>query len=896
VGGPGPGNFTTIQDAINISNPGDTVFVFNGTYFENVLVNQSVNLVGEDRNTTIIDGGGNGDIVRIIVDWVNVSHFTVTNSGTMFSSSGVSVFSSHNNLSHVISRNNSLGVYLSWTNNITVFDCQVLNNSEGIYMEYVDYSTVANSTTIGNRDGIYPYFSSYNKFVNNNLSDQVDCIYPDRSHYNLISGNIARNCRTGIDILNSDGNTVVGNDISMNSLAGIYLDRSDKNLFFNNTISDATEGVSVELSMDLTFQDNKMVGSGFLFWTEVIHEYWTSHSIDTSNTVNGRPVYYWKNVTGSTIPPGAGQVLLYNNTDVIVENQNLSDATVGVHSFVSSGLRISNGTIIGNYWGVYVENAAYGNISGVFLKNWFDVMIEDSHHMNVSNNTGPNFDRGIWLDNTHNSTIANNPKSFQLFLSDNNTVVGNSVSYGRGFEVYGTNNHLTQNNASTLSWRGLMVGGFLNTMVNNSFSSVELQGSHNTFSLNRVTGGGMGIYLFKSTWNTFEHNLITRNNNSGITVSFQSNNNTIFNNTISHNGRVGLEIWDFSNDNLIYHNLFINNSQNAFHDMNCTNQWDNGYPSGGNYWDDYTGSDWLSGPLQNILSSDGIGDSPYDIPGGWGDEDRYPLMSPSGPAFPRPPWFVFADLSGTNMENVTVGWFGSADDGFGFHTVVRYDIYRNSTFSADGMGYAYLGSVPNGTHRFIDSYVGEGDPSNYFYTVCAVDFNDNSTCSRFQAGKFTRALSEGPNLVSPPLAWDVSVDTILQTVSYDRTWSFDSVDQKWKSFMKSKPHLGALEHVLPSMGVWVNVTEDSNFTVAGAIPITTTIDLKAGWNLVGFPSFNTTFTVGDLKASLPVTRVEGLDPTSPPYFLKPLQDSDILQTGHGYWIHVSADATWNVET
>jgi hypothetical protein len=64
----------------------------------------------------------------------------------------------------------------------------------------------------------------------------------------------------------------------------------------------------------------------------------------------------------------------------------------------------------------------------------------------------------------------------------------------------------------------------------------------------------------------------------------------------------------------------------------CINVWDDGYPSGGNYWSDYTGVDLYSGPYQNETSSDGIGDTPYDI-----DEnnvDHYPLMKPWTP---KPP-------------------------------------------------------------------------------------------------------------------------------------------------------------------------------------------------------------------------------------------------------------------
>ena len=69
---------------------------------------------------------------------------------------------------------------------------------------------------------------------------------------------------------------------------------------------------------------------------------------------------------------------------------------------------------------------------------------------------------------------------------------------------------------------------------------------------------------------------------------------------------------------MIYHNNFINNEQNAYD--GCNNTWDNDYPSGGNFWDDYNGTD---------EDEDGIGDTPYPIPGGDND-DRYPLMEPYG--------------------------------------------------------------------------------------------------------------------------------------------------------------------------------------------------------------------------------------------------------------------------
>jgi len=75
-------NFTTIQEGIDAANPGDTVFVKNGTYNENVVVDKTINLTGEDRETTIVDGSGTGDIFYVSANWANITAFTITGSGS----------------------------------------------------------------------------------------------------------------------------------------------------------------------------------------------------------------------------------------------------------------------------------------------------------------------------------------------------------------------------------------------------------------------------------------------------------------------------------------------------------------------------------------------------------------------------------------------------------------------------------------------------------------------------------------------------------------------------------------------------------------------------------------------------------------------------------------------
>jgi len=86
-------------------------------------------------------------------------------------------------------------------------------------------------------------------------------------------------------------------------------------------------------------------------------------------------------------------------------------------------------------------------------------------------------------------------------------------------------------------------------------------------------------------------------------------------------------LFGVSSNNSVFHNNFIDNAVQVYSSAS-TNVWDNGYPSGGNYWSDYNGTDLYSGVYQNEPGSDGIGDTPYVI-----DEnnvDNYPLIYPYG--------------------------------------------------------------------------------------------------------------------------------------------------------------------------------------------------------------------------------------------------------------------------
>jgi parallel beta-helix repeat protein len=256
--------------------------------------------------------------------------------------------------------------------------------------------------------------------------------------------------------------------------------------------------------------------------------------------------------------------------------------------------------------------------------------------------------RGIWLFNVKNGEIDNNifeNNSSSIYLdyySDNNLVSNNIVGNSEyGVWIYRSDSNIISNNVTRNTNYGILLYAnssynfISNNTVDNNVHGINLSESdNNLIENNTCENNEVAIFLHYSN-NNFVLSNDLKNNGSGIYLAW-SDNNLVSNNVVdnSHHGAVytlaippagsGVYIY-YSDNNLIFRNDFINNATQAYD--NSSNHWDNGYPSGGNYWSDYAGADNYRGEKQDKPGSDNIGDTSYSILGGT-NRDRYSLMSP----------------------------------------------------------------------------------------------------------------------------------------------------------------------------------------------------------------------------------------------------------------------------
>ncbi|MCX8173848.1 MAG: right-handed parallel beta-helix repeat-containing protein, partial [Thermoplasmata archaeon] len=372
------------------------------------------------------------------------------------------------------------GSYCIWIENTSVYfvirNCNAYKatnsgstpNGAGIALKTVTNGRIENNKCNDSTCGIRLYGSSqYNEVIGNNASSNGAGIYLLSSSYNNISGTYASlNSYYGLYLYYSTNNAITGNNASGNADDGIYLESSSNNNITNNNVSFNTNygiylssasnnnltgnnatgngaGIYMYSTTGSTLAGNVMWGNGIMIWGNEIH--WNTHNIDTTNLVNGKPVYYYRNQVGGQVPDDAGQVILVNCTGMLVKNLSLMRASAGVLIGFSKYTTVTGNNASNNLWGICLYSSSYNNITGnnaSFNTNYGLYLSSSSSGNNISGNNASGNYYGIFLD----FFSSNNTITYNRFC--NNTNYGAFISFGSTGNSICHNNFIGNNGAT----------------------------------------------------------------------------------------------------------------------------------------------------------------------------------------------------------------------------------------------------------------------------------------------------------------------------------------------------------------------------------------------------------------------------------------------------------------
>ncbi len=431
----------------------------------------------------------------------------------------------------------------------------------------------------------------------------------------------------------------------INNFIGIYLHGTNGGLIFNNTIYNTTKhGIFIGNSPNGNISYNAITKCGdngidldfsneTTIWSNVIIN--CSYSgIDATNSSNS---YFCNNSIQNTIQNGL--CIQYSDNCDIINNTFSNSSASGVDLQYSPDCIINNNTIFDS------------SGSGIDLSSSSDCIINYNNITNSSKN-------GIGLgSDCHRSSMEGNNIYLcgwigiaLLYDSTNCSISKNKIS---NCSIYGIALYLNANGSNVIS----------NTVRNCSDSGIYawMSFESNLTKNDVINCSKHGIQLDYSDYFVIEENTITNNTDVGVYLNASSF-CTISSNTFTRN-EVGVYLNDTTANNDLFNNIFQNNINYHAWDSNGSNYWDDG--EYGNWWDDYSGVD---------ADYNGVGDTPYSIPGGTGIEDHYPLIMIPNSDISKPIIDPTADI---NYEHGSLGnnisWNPTDDNPAGYY------IYRNDS-------------------------------------------------------------------------------------------------------------------------------------------------------------------------------------------------------------------------
>jgi parallel beta-helix repeat protein len=479
--------------------------------------------------------------------------------------------------------------------NVLVTGFRLYNFSLALIILNATSVEVSKCTVIGNWEGVKVVSSSNVLIRNNIMKGDVPPIYIVNSTYVEAKENVIEGGGAGIVVSKSSNAYIHENTISLARI-GIIVERSDNVYVGGNRVAVPNDvGISVESSTMTIIFNNTLNGE---------------------NEAGSRNI----NVRGSE-KTVIHKNLLLNAPEAVVIDELSNHTTISYNYLASEDpFRVPTITLTGNSTSAIV----YGNSGKMFVE------LHSSHEVAIENNTN-----AVIMGDTSTSLAIclNTHTSIELSDINNTYICGNladiaSPATANGIVVRGT---------------GIAIHG---NIVKNyeQGEGIEVSGNYIKIYENDVTNNSQGIVISGSNFDVYNNNVT--HNNVGVLIAGPAGSGVVHDNFIAFNGGsheplcsgpgTGVCIYGSEPRNItFYHNSFINNALNNGKQVYITKEgykWDNNYPSGGNYWSDYTGVDKKKGVNQDEPGSDGIGDTPYQVYIYPRELDRYPLVKrPSNP-------------------------------------------------------------------------------------------------------------------------------------------------------------------------------------------------------------------------------------------------------------------------
>jgi parallel beta-helix repeat protein len=334
VGGNEPYHYDTIQAAINVALPGDTIYVLDDSspYYETLTIDKSLNIIGENKNTTFIDARNAGTVIQISSNNVNISGFTIKNSGKDPLYAGISINSNNNRITDTILENNYNAVIYEFSNT-NVFSKNKIeqSTSRAIYLRDSTDTIISENIIQHNEIGIHIDRNSRNNiFYANSLVENTEGFLIQQSSANSIYWNIITNSDTAVHIEDSTENDIFdGNLITENNI-GLYLNNAERNeIYDENIISDNDIGILLSNAEDNNIHENQI----------------SDNTIGIQINSSSHNNIYWnhieKNNQGISIYDSSSNDLFLNN---IIESYQ-----IGIYIEYSSFTKIFYNNFIENY-------------------------------------------------------------------------------------------------------------------------------------------------------------------------------------------------------------------------------------------------------------------------------------------------------------------------------------------------------------------------------------------------------------------------------------------------------------------------------------------------------------------------------------------------------------------